>query len=65
LFVFRVAKNRLQFSNGSSINDVSALGGRGCQGFIDNSTMALVIKKLDNGEKDFENNPNMRDVIYG
>jgi hypothetical protein len=36
---------------GPSINNVTALGGRGYQGFCDYSTKALLIKKRDDGER--------------
>jgi hypothetical protein len=39
--------------------------GRGCQGFCDNSTKALVMKKRDNWGGGVNNTSNMRDVIYG
>jgi hypothetical protein len=41
------------------------LVGRGCQGFCDNSTRALVMKSVMMGEVGVKNNPNLRDVIYG
>jgi hypothetical protein len=34
---------------GSSINDVTALGGRGYQGFCDDINKALVLQKCDDG----------------
>jgi hypothetical protein len=37
-------------ASGSSINDVTVLGGRGYQGFCDNSTKASVIKSVTMGE---------------
>jgi hypothetical protein len=59
------SKNTRNFGQGSSINDVTALGGRGCQGFCDNSTKALFMKCVTMGEGSVRNNPNLRDVIYG
>ncbi len=35
---------------GSSINDVSVVGRRGCQGFCDNSTKAILMKSVTMGE---------------
>jgi len=52
---------RVNSVKGSSINDVTALGGRWSQGFCDNRTKALVIKFV----VCVKNNPNLRDVIYG
>ena len=40
----------LDLSLGSSINNVTALGGREYQGFCDNSTKALVVKSMTIGE---------------
>ena len=40
---------------GSSINDVTALGGRSYQGFCDDSTKALVIKYVTMGLGQIEN----------
>ena len=37
-------------TKGSSINDVTVLGGRGYQGFRDDSTIALVIKSVTMGD---------------
>ncbi len=53
------------FGKGSSINDVTALGGRECQGFCDNSTKPLVMKSVTMGGGGVKNDPNLRDVIYG
>ncbi len=50
---------------GSSINEVTALGGRGYQGFCDNSTKALVIKSVTMGGGGVKNYQILRDVIYG
>ena len=43
-------------------NDVTVLG-RGGQGFCDNSTKALVIKRMATGER-VKKCPKLRDVIY-
>jgi hypothetical protein len=48
----------------SSINDVTSLGGRGYQGFCDNSTKALVIKSVAMGGGGVKNKNTLRDVIY-
>ena len=37
-------------AKGPSINDATVLGGRGYQGFCDNSTKALVLKTVTMGE---------------
>ncbi len=50
---------------GLSINDVTALGGRGYQGFCDNSTKVLLIKSVTMGGGGVENYEKLRDVIYG
>jgi hypothetical protein len=50
---------------GSSINDVTVVGGRGYQGFCDNSTKASVIKSVTIGEAGVINVPKLRGVIYG
>jgi hypothetical protein len=50
---------------GSSINDVTALGGRGYKGFCDESTKALVIKCVTMGGGGVKNDQILRDVIYG
>ncbi len=42
-----------------------ALGGRGCQGFCDNITNALVMKSVTMGGGGVKNNSNLHDVIYG
>jgi hypothetical protein len=55
----------LSHSLGSSINDVTALGGRGYQGFCDDSTKALVMKSVTMGEGGVKNDLILRDVIYG
>ena len=49
---------------GSSINDVTVLGGGG-QGFFDDSTKALVTKRLTMGGEGVKNCQKLRDVIYG
>jgi hypothetical protein len=46
------------------MSGATALVGRGCQGFCDNSTSALVMKSLTMGGGGVKN-PNLRDVIYG
>jgi hypothetical protein len=50
---------------GPSINDVTALGGRGYQGFCDNSTKALLIKSVTMGGGGVKNYEKLRDVSYG
>jgi hypothetical protein len=50
---------------GPSINDVTALGGRGYQGFCDNSTKNLINKKREDGGRGVKNYQKLRDVIYG
>ncbi len=50
---------------GPSINDVTALGGRGYQGFCDNSTYAFVLKSVTMGGGGVKNYLKQRDVIYG
>ena len=51
---------------GSSINDVTVLGGGGGgYGICDNSTMALVIKRVTMGGGGVKHCPKLRDVIYG
>ena len=50
---------------GSSINDVTVLGGRGYQGFCDDSTKALVLKSVTMGGGGVKNYQKLRDVIYG
>ncbi len=50
---------------GPSINDVTALGGRGYQEFCDNSTKALLIKSVTMGEGGVKNYEKLRDVNYG
>ncbi len=52
-------------SVGPSINDVTALGGRGYKGFCDNSTKALVLKSVTMGGASVINYQKLRDVIYG
>ena len=52
------------FFKGSSINDVTVLGGGG-QGFCDNSSKSLVIKRVTIGGGGVRNCPKLRDVIYG
>jgi hypothetical protein len=42
-----------------------ALGGRGYQGFCDNSTNALLIKSVTMGGGGVNNYQKLRDVIYG
>ena len=55
----------LKFIWGSSTNDVTVLGGRGYQGFCDNSTKAIVLKRVTMGGGGVKNYPKLRDVIYG
>ena len=50
---------------GSSINDVTVLGGRGYQGFCDNSIKALFQKRLTMGGGGVKNYSKLRDVING
>ena len=51
---------------GSSISDVIAFGGRGGQGFCDDSTKTLVIKSVTLGGGRFKNKPKkISDIIYG
>ncbi len=54
-------------TKGSSINDVTVLGGGGgCQGCCDNSTKALVVKRVTMGRGGGSKNvQNLSDVIYG
>ena len=49
------------------INDVTAYGGRGYQGFCDDSSKALLVKWLTmgGGGGGVRNCPKFRDVIYG
>ncbi len=61
----RVAHIHISWLQGSSINDVTALGGRGCHEFCDNSTKALVMKFVTKRGGGVNNNPNLRKVIYG
>jgi hypothetical protein len=49
---------------GPSINDVTALGGRGYQGFCNNSTKALLIKTVMMGGGGVKNYQKLRDVIF-
>ena len=49
---------------GSSINDVTVIGGGG-QYFCDGSTKAFSNKKRDEGEGGVKNCPKLRDNIYG
>ncbi len=49
---------------GPTINDVTAIGGRGYQGFWDNSTKALLIKSVTIGGGGVKNYQKLRDVIY-
>ncbi len=56
---------KIHCPQGSSINDVTALGGRGYQGFCDNSAKALVIKSVTMGGGSVKNDQILRDVIYG
>ncbi len=49
---------------GSSINDVTALRGRGYQGFCDDNTKALVIKRVTMVGGGVKNYQILRDVIY-
>ncbi len=49
---------------GPFINDVTALGERGYQGFFDNSTKALLLKSVMMGGGGVKNYRNLRDVIY-
>ena len=37
---------KMKTNKGSSINDVTVLGGKGYQGFCDDSTKALVLKSI-------------------
>ncbi len=48
---------------GAFINDVMVVGERG-QGFCDNSTKVSVIKKRDDGGREVQECPKLRDVIY-
>ncbi len=50
---------------GPSINDVTALGGRGYRGFCDNSSKALLIKSVTMRGGGVKNYEKLRDVIYG
>ena len=50
---------------GSSINDVTAQGGRGYQGFCDNSTKVLLLKSVTMAGGGVKIYPKLRDVIYG
>jgi hypothetical protein len=52
-------------TKGQSINDVTALEGRGYQGFCDNSTNALLLNSLTMGGGGVKNYQKLRDVIYG
>ena len=52
-------------STGPSINDVTALGGRGYQRSCDNSTKALVVKSVMIGGGGVQNYLKLRDVIGG
>ncbi len=52
-------------SKGPSINDVTALGERGYQGFCDNSNRATLIKSVTMGGGGVKNYQKLRDVIYG
>jgi hypothetical protein len=54
-----------KYDKGSSINDVTVLGGRGYQGFCDDSTKALVLKSVTIGGGGVKNYQKIRDVIYG
>jgi hypothetical protein len=44
---------------------MTTLGGRGYQGFCDDSTIALVIKSVTMGGGGVKNYQILRDVIYG
>ncbi len=55
----------LRCLRGSSINDVTALGGREYLGFCEDSTKALVIKSVTKGGGGVKNYQILREVIYG
>ncbi len=55
----------MTINEGPSINDVTALGGRGYQGFCDNSNKALLLNSVTMGGGGVENHRKLRDVIYG
>ncbi len=57
-------KQNLPLPLGASINDVTALGGRGYEGFCDNSIKAL-LKSVTTGGRGVKNYQKLRDVIYG
>jgi hypothetical protein len=50
---------------GSSINDVTSLGGEGVKDFVTTLTMAVVKKSVTMGGGGVKNKANLRDVIYG
>ena len=50
--------------SGSSINDVTVIGGGG-QVFCDDSTNALLIRRVTMGGRSVKNCPKLRDVIHG
>ncbi len=48
-----------------AVHDVTALGGRGYQGFCDSSIKALLLKSVTTGGGGVINYQKLRDVIYG
>ena len=61
----KIQTHDFYMTKGSSINDVTAYGGRGYQGFCDGSTRALLVKCVTIGGGGVKNCAKLLDIIYG